>query len=153
MVIIIIIIENYVPDYFFGEKFNPACDNCKEKVFSWSSPENLANDFKPEPDPTSSHSVKYNVNTAKNIAEHFEEFLEHFEHDGSESKYSLLAKNLSTSGERGLDVQSYSMYLNDSIDLCYKKAFPQICSALRNFIREKVDSDEASKDFLVKIII
>ena len=88
------------------------------------------------------------MNTAKNIAEHFEEFLEHFEHDGSESKYSLLAKNLSTSGERVLDVcisdiKSYSMYLNDSIDLCYKKAFPELCNALGNYIRKKDNSDEA----------
>ena len=99
------------------------------------------------------HLVKILVCT-----EQFEEFLEHFDDDGRESKYSLWAKNLSTSGKRILDVRiadikSHSECLNDSIDLCYKKAFPQLCSALRNFIRKRVNTDEASKDFLVRLII
>ena len=51
------------------------------------------------------------------------------------------------------DIKSHSKCLNDSIDLCYKRAFPQLCSALRKFIRKRVDPDEASKDFLVRLII
>ena len=156
-------IENYVPDYFLGEKFSPACGTCKENDVSWSSDEDLADHSRSEPESTAAHSVKSvkfskSLETGEHIDEHFEEFLEHFEHDGKESKYSLLARNLAMSGERILDVRiqdikSHSKHLNDSIDLCYKKAFPQLCSALRNFIRKKVDSDEAPKDFLVRLII
>ena len=29
-------IQNYIPEYFCGEKYNPACQNCKEKDSSWT---------------------------------------------------------------------------------------------------------------------
>ena len=93
----------------------------------------------------------------ENIAESFEEFLEKFEAEGEESKYSALAQDLVTSGERVLnvwicDIKSYSMSLSKSIDLCYKKAFLQMCTALKNLINKRVDSEAASKDFLVKLV-
>lgn len=99
-----------------------------------------------------------NKQSTENIAEQFEEFLEHFQATGAASKYSLLATDLVTSAGRILDVRitdvkSYSKSLNESIDLCYKKAFPQMCTGLRNFIRKNVDSDTASKDFLVRLVI
>ena len=113
-----------VPDYFLGEKFSPACGNCKEKDVSWSSDENLADHSKSDLESTSSHSVKsvessQSLDTGENIAEHFEEFPEHFEHDGKESKYSVFARNLPMSGERIRDVRipdikSHSKHLNDS---------------------------------------
>ena len=99
-----------------------------------------------------------NKQSNENIAEQFEELLEHFQASGAASKYSLLATDLVTSAGRILDVRirdikSYSKSLNESIDICYKKAFPQICNGLRNFIRKNVDSDTASKDFLVRLVI
>ena len=30
------IITNYIPDYFCGEKYNPACTPCKESDTTWS---------------------------------------------------------------------------------------------------------------------
>ena len=140
-------IENYVPDYFLGEKYNPACDNCKDKDVSWSSNENLADHSRPEPDSTSCSSANslkssQSFDTFESNADHVEEFLKHLHYDGAESKYSLLvvlAKNISRSTERILDVciadiKSHSKCLNDH---CYKIAFPQLCSALRNFIWKK----------------
>ena len=99
-----------------------------------------------------------NKQSNENIAEQFKEFLEHFQASGAASKYSLLATDLVTSAGRILDVRirdikSYSKSLNESINLCYKKAFPQLCNGLRNFIRKNVDSDTASKDFLVLLVI
>ena len=44
--------KNYVPDYFLGEKFSPACGNCKDNGVSWSSDENLTDHSRSEPDST-----------------------------------------------------------------------------------------------------
>ena len=49
-------IVNYVPKYFLGEKFNPACDDCQDKDISWTSDENQADTsteehFSTEPNP------------------------------------------------------------------------------------------------------
>ena len=65
-----------------------------------------------------------NKQSTENIAEQFEELLEHFQASGAASKYSLLATDLVTSAGRILDVRirdikSYSKSLNVSIDLCY----------------------------------
>ena len=122
-------------------------DNCKDKDVSWSSNGNLADHSRPEPDFTSCSSANSlksspNFDTFESNAEHVEEFLKHLHYDGAESKYSLLvvlAKNISRSTERILDVciadiKSHSKCLNDH---CYKIAFPQLCSALRNFIWKK----------------
>ena len=42
-------IVNYVPKYFLGEQFNPACDDCQDKDISWTSDENLADSSTTEP--------------------------------------------------------------------------------------------------------
>ena len=31
-----LIIQDYIPEYFCGEKFNPACDSCKANDSSWA---------------------------------------------------------------------------------------------------------------------
>ena len=81
-----------------------------------------------------------------------------FKSDVTNFKYKILVKQMLSSDENVLDVKIsdikvYNMKLWKSIDSNYRKAFPHFCNALRNFIKTKFETDPASKNFLVKLVM
>ena len=45
-------LANYIPEYFLGEPFNPACENCRDKDSSWKANENIEEFYSVDSDPT-----------------------------------------------------------------------------------------------------
>ena len=135
---------NFTPEFFLGEQFSPACDDCK------SSEENFADE--------NDEDVNKPNSQDDTITNEFEEFLENFKSDEKTWKYEVLVRQMISSGENILDasipdIKRYNLNLWKSIDSDYRKAFPSLCKSLRNFIKTKFETDPASKNFLVRIIM
>merc|ERR1712240_9746 len=57
-------IFKYIPEYFCGEKFNPACDSCKANDSSWNPDDPFASYPSPsQPSSMVSHWISVDVNT------------------------------------------------------------------------------------------
>ena len=104
-------IVNFTPEFFLGEQFSPACDDCK------SSEENFADENDEDAKKTNSQD--------DTIANEFEEFLKNFKSDEKTWKYEVLVMDASIP-----DIKWHKLNLWKSIDSDYRKAFPSLCKTL-----------------------
>jgi len=93
---------------------------------------------------------------AEQCQKRFQDFLEEWKDEGDEPKYLQPARELAKPERNTLqvsmkDVERHSQNLGMTIQTEYYRVYPYLCNAVKNFVKDHVDSELENKDFYLSL--
>jgi len=93
---------------------------------------------------------------AEQCQKRFQDFLEEWKDEGDEAKYLAPARELVKPERNTLqvsmkDVERHSGNLSATITTEYYRVYPFLCNAVKNFVKDHVDSELENKDFYLSL--